>query len=204
MPPPAHEAPLPARRRKELPPPCRCWLCLNQQESLSMAESIKDIYITGLRNAHALETQAVQLLQRQVERLENYPALSQRIKQHIEESRTQSDRLKQILASHGSSESTLKDLGAGFMGNMAALAHVPTPDEVLKNSFANFAFEHYEIASYRALISMAEMAGDRAAVPLLQETLKEEVALAEWIDQALPDVVKTYVQRESQGKPAGV
>ncbi len=35
-----------------------------------MASSVKDIYVNGLTNAHALETQAVQLLSRQAERLE--------------------------------------------------------------------------------------------------------------------------------------
>ncbi|MEN0073882.1 MAG: ferritin-like domain-containing protein [Paracraurococcus sp.] len=169
-----------------------------------MASSIQDIYITGLRNAHALEAQADQLLSRQVERIENYPAMRQRLQQHIEETRRQSQRLEQILQAHGTSESTLKDLATGFMGNMAALAHVPMQDEILKNSFANYAFEHFEIASYKALIEMARMAGDAQAEPLLRESLKEEEAMAEWAGQALPEVVRTYVQRETEGKTSGI
>ena len=169
-----------------------------------MASSIQDIYLAGLRNAHALEAQADQLLSRQVERIENYPAMRQRLQQHIEETRRQSQRLEQILQAHGTSESTLKDLATGFMGNMAALAHVPMQDEILKNSFANYAFEHFEIASYKALIEMARMAGDVQAEPLLQESLKEEEAMAEWAGQALPEVVRTYVQRETEGKTAGI
>jgi len=169
-----------------------------------MASSIEDIYITGLRNAHALEAQADQLLSRQVERIENYPAMRQRLQTHIEETRRQSQRLEQILQAHGTSESTLKDLATGFMGNMAAMAHAPMQDEILKNSFANYAFEHFEIASYRALIEMAQMAGDQQAVPLLQESLKEEIAMAEWAGQNLPEVVRTYVQLETQGKKSGI
>jgi ferritin-like metal-binding protein YciE len=169
-----------------------------------MASSIQDIYVTGLRNAHALEAQADQLLSRQVERIENYPAMRQRLQQHIEETRRQSQRLEQILQAHGTSESTLKDLATGFMGNMAALAHVPMQDEILKNSFANYAFEHFEIASYKALIEMARMAGDAQAEPLLRESLKEEEAMAEWAGQALPEVVRTYVQRETEGKTSGI
>ncbi|RAI57548.1 ferritin-like domain-containing protein [Roseicella frigidaeris] len=169
-----------------------------------MASSIQDIYLTGLRNAHALEAQADQLLSRQVERIENYPAMRQRLQQHIEETRRQSQRLEQILQAHGTSASTLKDLATGFMGNMAALAHVPMQDEILKNSFANYAFEHFEIASYKALIEMARMAGDTQAEPLLQDSLKEEEAMAEWAGQALPEVVRTYVQRETEGKTAGI
>jgi hypothetical protein len=40
-----------------------------------MAESVQDIYIAGLRNAHALEVQAMQLLERQVERIDSYPEM---------------------------------------------------------------------------------------------------------------------------------
>jgi ferritin-like metal-binding protein YciE len=168
-----------------------------------MASSIADIYTTGLRNAHALEVQAIQLLERQVERLENYPQMAERMRQHIEESRNQSARLEQILQGHGTSESTFKDAVTGFMGNVAALAHAPMQDEVLKNSFANFAFEHYEIASYNALLVMAEAAGDQAAPKLLQQSLDEEIRMAQWIEQHLPETVRTYIRLETQGKTSG-
>lgn len=106
-----------------------------------------ETYLTGLKNAHALETQAVQLLSRQVERLENYPEMSAKIQQHIQESEAQRDRLVTILERHGTSHSVLKDFVTGLTGNIAALAHAPMQDEMVKNTFANFAFEHFEIAS---------------------------------------------------------
>jgi len=169
-----------------------------------MASSYKDLYITGLRNAHALENQAVELLRRQVERLENYPAMSERMRQHIEESRNQATRIERILDSLGTSHSSLKDVGLGIVGNLLALAHAPAPDEVVKNTFANFAFEHYEIASYRGLLTMAEVAGDTNGPKLLQESLDEEIRMAEWIDQHLPETVRTYMQRNVSGQKAGV
>jgi ferritin-like metal-binding protein YciE len=169
-----------------------------------MASSIQDIYITGLRNAHALENQAVQILSRQVERLQSYPAMEQRLREHIEESRTQATRIEQILERHGTSHSALKDMVTGFMGNMAALAHAPMQDEVLKNTFSNFAFEHFEIASYKALLEMADAAGDGQAPPLLRMSLDEEVRMAQWIDQHLPETVRTYMRLESSGQTAGV
>jgi ferritin-like metal-binding protein YciE len=169
-----------------------------------MASSIQDIYITGLRNAHALETQAVQLLSRQVERLENYPAMSERMRQHIEESRTQQARLEQILDRLGTSHSALKDAVTGFMGNMAALGHTVAQDEVVKNTFANYAFEHYEIASYKGLLEMADAAGDGQAPQLLRMSLDEEQRMAQWIDQHLPETIRTYMKLESSGQTAGV
>ena len=168
-----------------------------------MASSASDIYITGLKNAHALETQAVQLLSRQVERLENYPAMADQMRLHIDESKTQAQRLEEILQAHGTSHSSLKDMATGFMGNMAALAHAPMQDEVLKNTFANFAFEHFEIASYNALLVMADSAGDSRAPSLLKQSLNEEIRMAQWIEQNLPETVKTYISLETQGRTSG-
>ena len=169
-----------------------------------MASSYRDIYITGLTNAHALENQAVQLLQRQVERLENYPQMRDQLALHIDESRRQAVRIEEIMQALGTSPSTLKDVGLSIMGNLAALAHAPMQDEVIKNTFANFAFEHYEIASYRSLLVMAEVAGDTQAPRLLQESLNEEIRMAKWIEDHLDDTTRTYMRLESQGQKAGV
>ena len=50
-----------------------------------MADKAKDIYLVGLRNQHALENQAVELLERQVGRLENHPEMRERLRLHIGE-----------------------------------------------------------------------------------------------------------------------
>jgi ferritin-like metal-binding protein YciE len=169
-----------------------------------MATSYQDTYIVGLRNAHALEKQAIQLLERQIERIENYPSMAERMRLHVEESRRQYERLERILEQYGTSHSTLKDIGTSIMGNLAALAHAPAQDEVIKNTFANFAFEHFEIASYRGLLVMAELAGDTTGPRLLQESLNEEIAMARWIDEHMDETVRTYTQREAAGQKAGV
>jgi len=169
-----------------------------------MATSIRDIYITGLQNAHALEAQAIQLCQRQVERLENYPELRERLREHLEETRRQQQRIEQILQTLGTSHSKLKDIGTAIMGNIAAIGNAVMQDEVMKNTFAHYAFEHFEIASYRALIEMAEAAGDTSAQRLLEQTLNEEIRMAEFIDQHLPQIVRRYMQREAQGLQSGV
>lgn len=126
------------------------------------------------------------------------------MKQHIEESRTQSERLQQILNRLGSSNSTLKDLGTGLMGNLAAMAHVPAGDEILKNTFANYAFEHFEIACYRGLLKMAKAAGDQAGIPLLEQNLQEEEQMAEWVGQTLPATVQKYIALETSGQQSGI
>ncbi len=169
-----------------------------------MAESPRDTYITGLVNAHALENQAVSILSRQVERIESYPEMADQLRLHIDESKTQAARIEEILNSLGTSHSSLKDLVTSFTGNMAALAHAPMQDEIIKNTFANFAFEHFEIAAYRSLLTMAELAGDNSSPKLLQQSLNEEIRMAKWIEDNLDATTRKYVQLTAAGEKAGV
>jgi ferritin-like metal-binding protein YciE len=169
-----------------------------------MPSTHRDIYVTGLVNAHALEKQAVQLLGRQADRLENYPAMLERIRLHIDESERQAERLQQILEALGTSPSTLKDLGLQIMGNVAAMTHAVAQDEVVKNTLANYAFEHMEIATYRSLLTMADVVGDNAHPRLLQQSLDEEIRMAQWIEDNLDQTVRTYMDREVAGVTAGV
>ena len=169
-----------------------------------MANSLHDTYITGLKNAHALEKQAVQLLSRQLERLENYPEMSAMISTHIQESEVQADRLSSILERHGTSNSMLKDFVTSLSGNMAALAHMPMQDEVLKNTFANYAFEHFEIAAYKSLIALAEATGDTQSIPLLEQSMAEEVKTAKLIEASIEKTTLEYAHREAAGVTAGV
>ena len=159
----------------------------------------QEIFVTGLRNAHALESQATQIMQRQVERYENYPELSARLQQHIGETRVQQQRLEEILNSLGESHSTLKDMALGFVGNLATIGHAFAPDEVLKNSFANLAFENFEIASYKSLITVAEASGHAVAMAPLEASLKEEQSMARWMDEHLRDITLRFLSLETQG-----
>jgi ferritin-like metal-binding protein YciE len=169
---------------------------------LASSETVKNIFITGLQNAHAVEKEAIQLMQRQLERFENYPEMSQLLQQHLRETEGQIRRLDEILHTFGEDRSLLKDMATQFMANMAAAGHMPMADEVLKNTFANHAFENFEIASYKSLISMAEAAGFQKFIPALQETLREEEKTAKLIYDMIEPITQKYLMREAQGLKA--
>jgi ferritin-like metal-binding protein YciE len=172
--------------------------------SSSIPTKGRDIYVLGLRNQHAVEKQAIELLKRQVGRLESYPEMRDRIQRHIEESHEQARRLDELLAAQDTSRSAFKDTMMSFVGNLAALGHSVAPDEVLKNSLANFAFEHYEIASYSSLLTLAEVVGERSAQTALSLSLREEKEMAQWIADHLDGTVRRFVQRSAAGQKAGV
>src|SRR5947209_20246426 len=102
-----------------------------------MASTAREIFVTGLRNAHAMETQARELMERQSERLTDYPEVQARLKAHLRETEGQLKRLEQCLSSLGESASTIKDTAQSFMGNMMAIAYAVLDDEIHKNTFAN-------------------------------------------------------------------
>jgi ferritin-like metal-binding protein YciE len=165
-------------------------------------DTVREVFVSGLKNAHALEHQALALMDRQVEHLARYADVEQQLRMHRGETERQIDRLETILEELGENPSALKDAALSFTGNLAAMGHMFAPDEILKNSFANFAFESFEIASYQALIVMAEEGGFDAALPLLNETLREEQAMQQWIAKTLPVVVRKYIALRSEGEPA--
>jgi ferritin-like metal-binding protein YciE len=170
----------------------------------TMQDQARDTYITGLRNQHAVENQAIELLERQVGRLENYPEMEARMRRHIDESRDQARRLEELLAQFDTSHSSIKDTMMSLVGNIAALGHSVAPDEVVKNTFANFAFEHYEIASYSSLLTLCELTGHSAGRSALETSLREEKDMAAWIADHLDATVRRFVQRSAANQTAGV
>jgi len=162
--------------------------------SAAVSERLSELFVVGLKNAHALEHQALSIMTPQVSRIENYPEVADRLREHIEETNGQIARLDEILDSLGESSSGLKDAALSMSGSMAAIGHSIAADEILKNSFANYAFENFEIASYKSLITMAEAGTFQTFVPLLQQTLTQEQQMAQWIDEHLPAVTRRYVE----------
>jgi ferritin-like metal-binding protein YciE len=130
-----------------------------QSGRMDMGSKARDIFIVGLRNAHAMETQAQELMERQSERLTDYPEVRARVQAHLRETEGQLNRIEQCLSSFGDSPSTIKDTTQSLMGNLMAVGHSMAGDEILKNTFANDAFEHYEIAAYKSLLTLCEPAG---------------------------------------------
>lgn len=137
-------------------------------------------------------------------RFESDSEMAARLRQHHLESQEQARRLESILERHGTSSSSVKNAVTGAMGNVAAALHVPAPDEVLKNTFANFAFEHQEIAAYTSLIAMAELVGDRASISLLQTSLAEEQAMADFIGSQIVPTTQRFLELTRSGATAGV
>ncbi len=160
--------------------------------------SARDVLIAGLRNAHAMEVQARELMERQAERLDDYPEVQSKVRHHLEETKSQIDRLEDCLDACGESHSTLKDTTQSVMANAQAMMHAMAGDEILKNTFANNAFENFEIAAYKSLLALVSEAGVEQVRPALEASLREEQEMAKWIDANVENVTRAYVRNEQR------
>jgi len=164
----------------------------------------RSIFVTGLKNAHAMENQALSIMKPQVSRIENYPNVAARLEQHIRETEGQITRLEEVLTSLSEDHSALKDMALSFTGSMAAMGHSIAGDEIIKNSLANFAFENYEIAAYKSLITIAELGGFPGLAPALKANLDEEISMAKWLDDNLRSVTIKFSSLKEAGMTAKV
>lgn len=170
--------------------------------ALATSSALRSVFVTGLQNAHAVERQALALIDRQLDRLVRYPEIADRLRSHRLETEDQIRRLDDILGSLGERASGLKDVALSFMGNLAAMGNVMAADEVLKNQFVNAAFENFEVASYTALVALGEAGSFPTATALLQESLREEMAMAAWVQDSLPELTLKFVGLRSEGRQA--
>jgi ferritin-like metal-binding protein YciE len=155
-----------------------------------------DVLNDWLRNAHAMEEQALTMLKGQEGRLENYPDLRQRISQHIRETERHAKLVRGCLERRNTDTSSLKDAGAKLVALGQSLSGIFVSDEVMKGSLAGYTFEHMEIASYKMLAEAARYVGDAETEKVCGTILSEEEAMADWLAEHAEEVTRTFLQRE--------
>lgn len=152
-------------------------------------------YLDWVRDAHAMEEQAETMLKGMAGRLEHYPALEARIKQHIEETKEQQRLVESVIKRFDSSTSTFKDLAGKATALGQSMGGIFASDEVVKGAISGFVFENLEIASYTALIAAAKAVGDSEGERIFQQILAQEKAMAAWLEEHLPEVTQQFLVR---------
>ena len=140
-------------------------------------KSIEDVFIHLLSDTYSAEKQLTRALAK-LSREASSPDLSAAFKAHLEETHGQIERIDQIVEKTPNIK--LKRMKCVAMDGL-----IEEANEVLesteKNEVRDAALiaaaqkvEHYEIASYGTLATLAEQLGYTQAVKLLAETLEEE------------------------------
>ncbi len=151
-------------------------------------DDLEDQLTKYLADAHAIEAQAIQLLEKGPA-IAGQSELAQAFSDHLAETRSQQARVKSRLDAHDRSPSRLKDAVMRVGGlNMGAFFGAQ-PDTPAKLAGFAFAFEHLEIAGYEQLRVVAHRAGDDETARVAEEIIAEERAAAATIRAQFPQAV---------------
>jgi len=156
-------------------------------------------FFHGLADIYDAENQ---FLKGQQEMLQNAtdPNLQQMIQQHIQQTQFQIQNLDQVFSVMGQQPQRMTCDGAKGI--------VTEGQKVIKETKNNPALcdcaiaaaadkvEHYEIASYRALIQEAQFMGQQQVMSLLQQNLEQEESTSRLIESSTPQLLQNAMQAE--------
>ncbi|HEX5928730.1 MAG TPA: DUF892 family protein [Solirubrobacterales bacterium] len=131
------------------------------------------LLLAYLRDVHALERQAIELLEAGAGRVDD-ERLEMVFREHLEETRQHLERIEGLLTERGAAPSRLKDAALKTGGLNLSAFFGAQPDSTTKLAGFAFAFEHLEVAAYELLHRVAARAGDEDVVRAAEEILAEE------------------------------
>lgn len=157
----------------------------------------RETLIGWLNDAYAMEKGLVQVLENHANDVKDRPEMYRRMAQHLEETKMHAERVKDCVERLGGSTSSVKTAMGSVTGFLQGRSTGASPDELVKNALADYASEHLEIASYRALIVAARALGEQQVVQVCEAILREEEEMARWLEHNLPMVVQEYLGTQS-------
>lgn len=144
-------------------------------------KTVQELFIHELSDTYSAEKQMTRSLPKMA-RAAADEQLAQAFRDHLEETRTQVERIDQIVELTGLK---LKRIKCAAMEGLVEEGN-DLIDEIDKGPVLDVALigaaqkvEHYEIASYTTLVLLATKLGLTEAVPLLEASLAEEKATDE-------------------------
>jgi ferritin-like metal-binding protein YciE len=148
-------------------------------------ETIEDLFLDELKDLYSAEKQITKALPKMV-KAASTPELSQAFASHLEETKGHVARLEQIFEMLGKRGAGKTCEGMkGVLEEGAELIAEVEKGAVRDAGLISAAqrVEHYEIAGYGTVRSMAELLGKPNMVKLLEQTLQEEKATDEKLTQ---------------------
>jgi ferritin-like metal-binding protein YciE len=150
-----------------------------------------------LRDAHAMEKQAIESVENQIDRLRNYPELRNWAQEHVQKAQQHRELIRQCIERRGGSPSTIKNVAMTVFGKIQELSGTLMADEVLKNVIADYAFKNYQIACYKSLIAAAEEADDQETKRVCEGILSIDQQMADRLLPYIPQVTREYMRRDA-------
>ena len=157
-----------------------------------------DTLVNWLNDAYAMEKGLIETLENHADDAKDHPDIRTRIQAHLQETKGHAEQVERCLEQLGEGTSALKTAVGKVTGFFQGVSSATAGDELVKNALGDYAAEHLEIASYRALIEGAEALGRTDVADTCRGILREEEAMAAWLEQNLPNLVREYLMEESR------
>jgi ferritin-like metal-binding protein YciE len=141
------------------------------------AEDIREQLGKYLTDAHAIESQALQLLEGG-RAIAGEPDLEKVFAEHLEETRMHRSAVEARLEARGERPSRFKSVLLRVGGINLGAFFGAQPDTPAKLAGFAFAFEHLEVAAYEQLMRVAQSAGDEETARLAERIARDERAAA--------------------------
>jgi len=153
--------------------------------------TLKKLYIEELRDLYNAENQLLKALPKMAKGASS-DELKQALEDHLGETKVHVERLEEIFGALDESPKgkTCKAM-KGLVEEGSEILEEDGEPTVLDAGIiaAGQKVEHYEIASYGTVRAWAELLGEEDAVELLQQTLDEEGAANEKLNELAEDIV---------------
>ena len=158
-----------------------------------MSTTRRDEVIDWLNDAYAMERSIEITLRKQADNEDAHRALRDRARIHLDETAEHASRVSQCLEMLGSSPSSLKTVAGQMLELGKGMTTKFARDERVKDFLAAYGTEYFEVACYKSLIAAATAAGEEQIVPLLEQNLKEDAAMAGWLDMNVAAITRDYL-----------
>lgn len=155
----------------------------------------RETVVSWLRDAHAMEAAAVDNIEKNIDRFEDFPTVQQVFRDDLDASRRNSKQLETTLERLDADSSTLKDMGMKFASSMQKLGAGAASDDVVKHMLSAQAYKQFEVASFRSLSTAAETIGDSQLKAMCDRSVDEKKRLAARFEESLPQVTRDYLAR---------
>jgi ferritin-like metal-binding protein YciE len=139
-------------------------------------QDLKDLYIEELKDIYSAETQITKALPKMIKATSS-EELKAGFTEHLEQTKTQIERLKTIFEALGEKPTGKVCHGMeGVLSEGSEMIEEDAAPDVKDAGLISAAqrVEHYEMAGYGSVIAYAKQLGETEAVNLLKETLSEE------------------------------
>lgn len=151
--------------------------------------------LSWLSDAYLMERSIAEVLETHVSASDQHPELHARILQHLQETRNHERMVEDCLKRLGGSAPTIKAGVSSFLGQMKGFSDAMGEDELVKDSIMDYSTEHFEMATYKAIIVAAEAENDPETADTCRKIILDEEDMARFLDEHLAEVTVAVIRR---------